>query len=124
MPDEPMNSVPTPVIEQPEEPTITVQSASKPLATVTTLTPEPEPIPTFQERLDGVRDAFRSTYQTHGVSKTGVADAKAEMDKAKTTYDDAMSDAAASRREHLEDTRDLIRVLQEHESNLVAEVAA
>ena len=104
MPDEPMNNAPTPVIEQPEEPAITFQSASKPPATVTTPTPESEPVPTFQERLDGVR--------------------KAEMDKAKTAYDDAMSDAAASRQSHLEDTRDLIRVLQEHESNLVAEAVA
>ena len=86
--------------------------------------PEPEPEPTFQERLDGVRDAFRSTYQTHGMSKSGVVDAKAEMDKAKVTYDGAMSIAKVSRDEHLEDTRDLIRVMQEHEANLVAEAAA
>ena len=58
------------------------------------------------------------------MSKSGVSDAKAEMDKAKTAYDGAMSDASVSRTEHLGDTRDLIRVLQEHEANLVAEAAA
>ena len=123
---EEMGNEPTPVTEQSEEP-----AESQEIAAMVDVPPpapepqpEPEPEPTFQERLDGARDAFRSTYQTHGMSKSGVDDAKAEMDKAKVTYDGAMSIAKVSRDEHLGDTRDLIRVMQEHEANLVAEAAA
>ena len=130
--DEVMDDEQAAVTEQPEEPVATeADQDPEPAETAETVqvpTPEPEPEPapepTFQERLDGVRDAFRSTYQTHGMSKSGVVDAKVEMDKAKVTYDGAMSIASVSRTEHLEDTRDLIRVMQEHEANLVAEAAA
>ena len=120
MAEEEMNNEPTPVTEQSEEPAESQETT----ALVHVPEPEPKPGPTFQERLDATRDAFRSTYQTHGMSKSGVVDAKNEMDKAKMTYDDAMSIAKVSRDEHLEDTRDLIRVMQEHEANLVAEAAA
>ena len=106
--------------QAPVEPTSAQDSPSQPPAEIVSEAP---PL-TFVQRLDGVRDAFRSTHQTYGVSKSGVADAKVEMDKAKTAYDNATSVARVSRTEHLDDTRDMIRVLQEHEANLVAEAAA
>ena len=70
-----------------------------------------------------VRDSFRQTRQAHGNSQSTVADAKAEMDKAKLAYANAMSNASHHRQQHLEDTRSFIRILQEHEANLVAEAA-
>ena len=126
MADQEMNSEQMPVTKQPEvtdPPADQAPAESAEAVQVPAAKTEPAPEPTFQERLDGARDAFRSTYQTHGMSKSGVVDAKAEMAKAKVTYDGAMSIAKVSRDEHLEDTRDLIRVMQEHEANLVAEAA-
>ena len=77
--------------------------------------------PSFQERMDSDFSAFRSTYKAHGSSKSNTSDAKVERDKAQVAYDRAMSDTSVSRQAHLEDTRYLIRTLQEHEAALVAE---
>ena len=99
-----------------------VTQGTSPMETLPVHVPKPEP--TFQERLDGARDSFRATRQAHVNSMSTVVDAKAEMDKTKVAYDNAMSNAGHYRREHLQDTRDLIRVLQEHEVNLLAEPVA
>ena len=114
---------PAPTVEDPAEPVDTEQP-DQPAPTSTAMVHVPKPPPTFQERLDDSRDAFRSTRKTYDGSKSSVADAKAEMEQAQVTYDDAMSAASVSRSEHLGDTRDLIRVLQEHEARLIGEAAA
>ena len=78
------------------------------------------PLP-FQVRMDGVRDSFRETYSAYGTSITGAWDAKAELDKAQGVYDGKMTEVSHAGGENLTATRDYIRILQEHESALVAQ---
>lgn len=77
--------------------------------------------PTFQHRMDGVRDSFRETYSAFTGSKTGASEAKVELDKAQAVYDGKMTEVSDARTENLVATRDYIRILQEHEATLVAE---
>ena len=75
----------------------------------------------FQERMDGIRDSFRETYSAFSNSKTGASDAKGELDKAQAVYDGKMTEVRYAGTENLSATRDYIRILQEHESALVAQ---
>ena len=75
----------------------------------------------FQERMNGVRDSFRETYSAFSASKTGASDAKVELGKAQTVYDGKMTEVWHAGGENLTATRDYIRILQEHESALVAQ---
>ena len=77
--------------------------------------------PPFQERMDGIRDSFRETYQAFGSSKSGASDAKTELDKAQTVYDGKMTEVSDARSDNLVATREYIRILQEHENTLVAQ---
>ena len=77
--------------------------------------------PSFQERMDGVRDSFRETYQTFTSTKGGAQDAKTELDKAQVVYDGKVAEVSDARTDNLESTRGYIRILQEHEATLVGE---
>ena len=78
------------------------------------------PLP-FHQRMDGVRDSFRETYGAFSTSKIGASDAKVELDKAQSVYDGKMTEVWHAGSENLTATRDYIRILQEHESALVAQ---
>ena len=77
--------------------------------------------PSFQERMDGIRDSFRETYQSWGSTKGGAQDAKAELDKAQVVYDGKVAEVSDARTSNLESTRGYIRILQEHEAALVGD---
>ena len=77
--------------------------------------------PSFQDRMDGVRDSFRETYQAWGSTKGGAQDAKAELDKAQVVYDGKVAEVSDARTSNLESTRGYIRILQEHEAALVGD---
>ena len=77
--------------------------------------------PSFQERMDGVRDSFRETYQTFTSTKGGAQDAKTELDKAQVVYDGKVAEVSDARTDNLESTRGYIRILQEHEATLVGD---